>query len=352
VLAPDASLDHALRPAAGPVPRSIRGRTGPRVGLVLGGGGLVGLAYHAAALTALETDVGWDGREADVVVGTSAGSIAGALLRRGFGAIDLASTAVGAEVGSASGLDELLRAGATLPPVGLRTFVRPVRVPHPSLLAGIVRRPTRVDPIGLAAGLLRDGAIGGEGHRAHLATAIGDEWPDEPTWICTVRQRDLRRVVFGRDAWGSLSDAVVASCAVPGYFTPPRIDDVTYLDGGVHSPTNAATLVDRELDLVIVVSPMSTRSPQLLGLGSWVRRYATAKLNREVAALRRHGIPTVVLQPGRALTPVLGIDFMDATHLREVVAASYFDVAEQLAARRVQELVAPLRTPSATAIGA
>jgi hypothetical protein len=52
-------------------------------GLVLGGAGIVGLAYHAAALTALEHDLGWDARDADIVVGTSAGSIVACLLRMG-----------------------------------------------------------------------------------------------------------------------------------------------------------------------------------------------------------------------------------------------------------------------------
>jgi len=49
----------------------------PRVGLVLGAGGTVGAAYHAGALTALQHDLGWDARDAAVVVGTSAGSIVG-----------------------------------------------------------------------------------------------------------------------------------------------------------------------------------------------------------------------------------------------------------------------------------
>ena len=48
-----------------------------RIGLVLGGGGVVGQAYHAGVLAVLEHDLGFDPRSADVVVGTSAGSITG-----------------------------------------------------------------------------------------------------------------------------------------------------------------------------------------------------------------------------------------------------------------------------------
>ena len=54
-----------------------------RVGLVLGAGGLVGQANHAGALAALEHDLGWDPRTAEIVVGSSAGSLTGTALRLG-----------------------------------------------------------------------------------------------------------------------------------------------------------------------------------------------------------------------------------------------------------------------------
>ena len=58
------------------------------VGLVLGAGGVVGGAYHAGALAALSETAGWDARDADVIVGTSAGSIAAAALRAGLSGPD------------------------------------------------------------------------------------------------------------------------------------------------------------------------------------------------------------------------------------------------------------------------
>jgi len=50
---------------------------GSKVGLVLGAGGIAGGAFHAGVLAALEEATGWDPRRAALVVGTSAGSIAG-----------------------------------------------------------------------------------------------------------------------------------------------------------------------------------------------------------------------------------------------------------------------------------
>nr|MBA2497574.1 patatin [Acidimicrobiia bacterium] len=56
----------------------------PSIGLVLGAGGVVGSAWHAGVLAALETATGWDARDAAVVVGTSAGSVVTASLRAGL----------------------------------------------------------------------------------------------------------------------------------------------------------------------------------------------------------------------------------------------------------------------------
>jgi predicted acylesterase/phospholipase RssA len=66
-----------------------------RIGLVLGAGGVVGHAFHAGALAALEDETGWDPRSADVIVGTSAGSVVAALLRAGFRTHDLYDEARG-----------------------------------------------------------------------------------------------------------------------------------------------------------------------------------------------------------------------------------------------------------------
>src|SRR6202044_3446679 len=67
----------------------------PTVGLVLGAGGVVGQAYQAGVLAALEREAGWDARDADIIVGTSAGSVTGAALRVGVPATDLAASMFG-----------------------------------------------------------------------------------------------------------------------------------------------------------------------------------------------------------------------------------------------------------------
>ena len=63
----------------------------PKVAVVLGAGGTVGHAFHAGVLTALHDELGWDARRADLLVGTSAGSIVASMLRAGMPAADLAA---------------------------------------------------------------------------------------------------------------------------------------------------------------------------------------------------------------------------------------------------------------------
>src|ERR1700722_2756761 len=90
--------------------RVIRGGFGSRktsIGLVLGAGGVVGQAYQAGVLSALQREIGWDPAQAAIIVGTSAGSVTGAALRIGVPATDLAA--------SLYGVPTSRRGGAPLP---------------------------------------------------------------------------------------------------------------------------------------------------------------------------------------------------------------------------------------------
>ena len=315
-----------------------------RVGLVLGAGGVTGLAYHAAALAALEHDLGWDPRTADVVVGTSAGSVVGALLRRGIPASDLSAVAVGGEtLASPAALTRALRDRPEFPPVSLRSVLgRLPRPPSRALLEAWVRRPWRVDPVTALASVVPDGKLDLVEHAAALDELLGSRWPDDELWVCTVRQGDLRRVVMGRDASAPLASAVAASCAIPGYFRPVRIGAESYIDGGVRSPTNADVLRRADIDLAVIISPMSGRDLRLLGVGSLVRRHARGKLDGERRRLLAAGIPSVVIEPGPEVIDVLGTDFMSDAHADAIVTAAFVDTGEQLRAPVVRTLVAGL----------
>ena len=102
------------------------------------------------------------------------------------------------------------------------------------------------------------------------------------------------RVTFGRDPSppADVASAVAASCAIPSFFAPVTINGVRYVDGGVHSPTNADLVAGLGLDLVVISSPMSVARNQLrFAPDQPARRLSRFALVREaresVAAARR-----------------------------------------------------------------
>jgi NTE family protein len=300
-----------------------------KIGLVLGAGGAVGGAYLAGALTALENDLGWDARSADVIVGTSAGSLVGAVLRRGGAASDLAAWTVDAPL---TPVFEALAGSIERPefePVTLRQFLRLPRLPHPHAVGAVVRHPLRFDPLRALVTHLRDGELA---LRPHLEFLDG-EWPSEELYVCAVRRRDGRRVVFGRDLTprDGLGAAVAASCTVPGYFEPACVDGSLYIDGGVKSPTNADVLRGRGLDLVIALSPMSAAgrvSPRRID--ALMRVHAGRQLNHELKILRAEGTRTLTLAPTRAVLDHVTTDFMSDESRNEIVQHAFLETGAQL----------------------
>ncbi|MGZ8741361.1 MAG: patatin-like phospholipase family protein [Nocardioides sp.] len=301
----------------------------PRIGLVLGAGGVVGQAYHSGVLAALEHDYGWDPRTAEVIVGTSAGSITGMLLRGGVPASELAAWTVRAPLASEGRLLSQLF-GEEIPkfdPFFVRDVLRrPPSLPGRHMLSRAVLRPWQFRPLAASLALLAPGPRDITEQLDALSAIEDRPWPDQDLWLCAVRRHDGRRVVFGRDGApeAPLNLAVAASCAVPGYFRPVRIGERTYVDGGAHSPTNAAVLRGRPLDLVIVVSPMSGPPGKLTDLYAGSRWHSARIAAREVEALRRNGTPVVVFRPGQAEQEAMGNDFMARDRLHEIVQQSFF----------------------------
>jgi NTE family protein len=296
------------------------------IGLVLGAGGASGGAFHAGVLAALAEHTGWDPRSAAVVVGTSAGSITGAVLRAGLPAPDLLNRATGAPL-TAEGaelLGDLAHVGVpVIERPSLRKMNRAVAAPL-AVLRGAMR-PWAVRPGSLAAALLPPGTVATDVISSMVGALAGDQWPEADLRICTVRLSTGRRVVFRRDTAGAggapvpLGMAVAASCAIPSYFEPVQIDGSRYVDGGVHSPTNLDLLAGMGLDLVIVSSPMSAAKGSLgRGLDSPLRRYCRAVLGAEASRVRGRGTPVIAFQPTFADQAVMGVNAMDGRRRGQV----------------------------------
>jgi NTE family protein len=192
------------------------------------------------------------------------------------------------------------------------------------------------------ASVIPDGTLDIEGQLELVREAFGEGWPEDDLWICVVGQHDMARRVFGRDRSGPLTAAIAASCAVPGYFSPVSIDGRAYVDGGVRSPTNVDVLVGRELDLAIIVSPMSGHGLGYFGLEAVVRRHAKRKLAGERAALEAAGVATVVIEPSADVLPVLGVDFMSDENVEAITHAAFLDTGAQLQRPGIRARLDPL----------
>ncbi len=321
------------------------GDTAPRVGLVLGAGGVAGGAFHAGVLAALEAATGWDPRTAGVIVGTSAGSITGASLRAGLSASDQLARVQDRPL-SAEGRSVLRRVG----PIRRPPPLRPTRSARPpaelaATLARAARRPFAARPWSLLAALLPEGSLSTEMISEGIGGLFPNAWPDDPLWVCAVRQADGRRIVFGREGLcPPVPEAVAASCAIPGFFSPVTIEGEAYIDGGVHSPTNADLMVDaRPLDLVIISSPMSIegRRPRLAA-DQPMRAWSRALLDAEVLRLRRRRIRVLTFQPDSAVLTAMGLNAMDPARRRAIAEVAGQSAREKLARADLAERLAIL----------
>jgi NTE family protein len=283
------------------------------VGLVLGGGGVVGAAFHAGVLLGIQLDTGWDPRSAEVVVGTSAGALVGTLVRLGWSAEDLAALAVGAGLSRPPRRPADPHAAFAGTP-SLRPSLR-VRSPRGTALATALRGAPRRDFVKLASAFVPPET------GPPVIPPLGRSWPQQPLWLCAVSDVTLRLTVFGMEQRPSLDEAVQASCAIPGVLTSPEIDGVHYLDGGIHSPSNADLLTDSGVDLAIISSPMTGPHWMAHPMGPMLR-LAQRHLDREVRSLCDVGIDVVVVEPDRVTRRQMGYGMLSDSRRRQTVTAA------------------------------
>src|SRR6266498_4014690 len=246
--------------AIAPVPRR------PRTGLVLGAGGVLGAAWMAGALAALQARLPYRVGAVDHIVGTSAGSALAAALRCGVAVEDIVEHQRGTALALLPDLSEIDRdAGGPLPPLPQ------MRVGSPRLLLNTALAPHRVYPWVAASalvpqgrarhtsleGLIRGLVTQAQAHaRPATARTAGDGWaPGGETWVMAVDYDSGRRVAFGRAgaAPATLPEAVVACCSIPGWYRPTLIGGRRYVDGGVHSTTSLDLLAEVDLDEIYVL---------------------------------------------------------------------------------------------------
>lgn len=194
-------------------------------GLVLGGGGITGIAWQIGLLKGLR-DLGVDLTAADLVVGTSAGAVVGAQLTSDVDLDELYAEQcrpADAEIGGHYGPRQMLGLAVrlVLPATGRgrrRRLGRAARRAHPEPATERLR------------------VIG-----TRLRTPSGEpmDWPERDLRITAIDADSGSFTVFARDSGVDLLHAVAASCAVPLVWPAVEIDGRYYIDGGMRSAANA-----------------------------------------------------------------------------------------------------------------
>lgn len=323
-------------------PAGLGSLAGMKVGLVLGAGGVQGGAWMTGGLAALADRTGWDPATADIVVGTSAGSMIGSLLAGGLPpwfmvahssgeSFEGMQDAQGEEAADAdrSGGAVFKRARGALP-------LFPGSAP---LIVRSLLRPQRHTPAAVLSGWAPRGVISGEPLREIVRATVSGTWTQHPNhWVVACDYSNGRRVVFGREdaPEAEIEDAVAASCAIPGFYEPVRIDGRLYVDGGIWSASNLDVLRGRELDLVICLNPTSSLHPiravnPLAAFSLLFNRESGKRLGREARRLREEGTEVALIQPTGRDLEAMGINLMARGRRNEVIEVARETVTEQLA---------------------
>ncbi len=308
---------------------------------MLGAGGVQGGAWLTGGLDALASRTGWDPATADIVVGTSAGSVIGSLCVAGippwfmvaFSAGESFDGVVDAQGRPAADADRSagarFRLARAWPPIGPGSW---------SLALRTVRNPRRYTAGAALAGWAPRGFISTEPLRDVIERVVPSGWSDHPRhWVVACDYATGRRVAFGRDdaPEADLADAVAASCAIPGFYHPVEIAGHRYVDGGIYSTSNLDLVRDRELDLVICLNPTSSLHPTRAWnpaerLARLFRDASGRRLGSEAKKLRAQGTEVVLIQPTADDLASMGPNLMSRRDRNPVIETARRTVGEQL----------------------
>jgi NTE family protein len=255
--------------------------SGQRTALVLGGGGITGIAWEIGVLAGL-SDAGVDLRSADLVVGTSAGSVVAAQLT--------------------CGADLPAMYERQLEPPGPEKVARMTRAGLARYGWALLRSRGREEDFrrrvgALAVAAQRAGLTPSEEERLEVigARLVSTEWPARPLVVTAVDAETGAFSAFDRDSGVPLLKAVAASCAVPGVYPPVTIDGRRYVDGGMRSAAN--TDLASGYDRVVVLAPIPR------GIGPMT------SVDRHVAGLG--GARVAVVSPDAASRTAIGRNVLD-----------------------------------------
>jgi NTE family protein len=324
-----------------------------RVGLVLGAGGVLGGAWLTGGLAAIADETGWDPGSADYIVGTSAGSVMGALVAAGVPPWFMVAHSAGESFEGLTAVDGTPASSASRSGGAVFKLHRGLPSLGPGswrLGVAALRKPALYTPAAAFGAWLPVGLVSTESIKDVIRRVAPQGWVDHPnTWIVACDYASGRRVPFGRSGSpeADLADAVAASAAIPGFYRPVAIGGRRYVDGGMYSASNLDLLAHEQLDVVICLNPTSTleepvsRHP-LDRVADAVRKGSGRRLGYEAKKVRASGTEVVLIQPVADDLALMGRNLMRRKGRHPVIETARRTVAEQLREPAVQELLRSL----------
>lgn len=251
-----------------------------RRALVLGGGGVTGIAWEIGIIAGLSA-AGVDLAQAEVVIGTSAGSV------------------VGAQILSGVAIDDLFE-GQLADPTGEIAARMGLAATAQFLMNALWPGDARRGRARLGRAALRARTVPESERRAVIDQRLAaHEWPQRRLIITAVDAESGDARNFDRESGVTLVDAVAASCAVPLVWPPITIDGRRYIDGGVRSVANAD--LASGCDRVVVLAPINIA----------LRR--SGAINNQLAALGA-GVRSIVVSPDAEARRAIGPNSLDPAH--------------------------------------
>ena len=302
-----------------------------RVGVVLGGGGVLGAAWLLGALSALHRELGWRPRDAELLMGTSAGAVVAALASvsdQPWAGVEPDADAAFLELLGAAAY-QVERPGRWMRWGSWRMVVETWRGGGDAALSR------------LWAGVLPHGLVSTRPLEATISHRV-KHWPAHPRLqiVATDYETGAREVFAGGGGVG-VGRAVAASCAIAGFYRPVRIGSRLYVDGGVASSTNIDLLRGQGLDLIICLLPLSPlRAVAHRTASTRFRALLQRRLHRQIAEVEAAGTEVLLIEPEGAAADLIGLNFMNRTRAHAVGGAAVRTVHHRLQTPSVRDKLA------------